>query len=117
MQFKKLDEEGDVLESLKIALEATARGIKFANIDLNKSDAVKFIKSETLENTLIPPFRAIDGLGDTVGKTICEERIKKDFLSIEDLQKRGKVSATLIDKLRVMKVLDGMPESNQLSLF
>ena len=38
--------EGDVLETLKIALEATARGIKFANIDLNKSDAIKFVKSD-----------------------------------------------------------------------
>ena len=109
--------EGDVLESLKIALEATARGIKFSNIDLNKSDALKFTKSEKEENTLIPPFRSIDGLGDTVGKTICEERSKREFLSIEDLQKRGKVSTTLIDKLKVMKVLEGLPESNQLSLF
>ena len=74
--------EGDILETLKIALEATARGIKFANINLQKSDAVKFIKSDTEENTLIPPFRAIDGLGDTVGKTIVQEREIKEFLSM-----------------------------------
>ncbi len=109
--------EGDILETLKIALEATARGIKFANINLQKSDAVKFIKSDTEENTLIPPFRAIDGLGDTVGKTIVQEREVKEFLSMEDLQKRGKVSTTLIDKMRSMKILDSLPESNQLSLF
>ena len=115
--YEMTKKEGDVLESLKIALEATARGIKFANIDLNKSDALKFIKSDNLENTLIPPFRAIDGLGDTVGKTICQERSKREFLSIEDLQKRGKVSTTLIEKLRTMKVLKDLPESNQLSLF
>ena len=115
--YEMTKKEGDVLESLKIALEATARGIIFANIDLNKSDALKFTKSNTIENALIPPFRAIDGLGDTVGKTICEERSKREFLSIEDLQKRGKVSGTLIEKLRSMNVLDGMPESNQLSLF
>ena len=109
--------EGDILETLKIALEATARGIKFANINLQKSDAVKFIKSDTEENTLISPFRAIDGLGDTVGKTIVQEREVKEFLSMEDLQKRGKVSTTLIDKMRSMKILDSLPESNQLSLF
>ena len=109
--------EDDVLEALKIALEATARGIKFSNIDLNKSDAIKFIKSETEENTLIPPFRSIDGLGDTVGKTICHERSDKEFLSIEDLQKRGKVSQTLIDKMKTMGILKDLPESNQLSLF
>ena len=109
--------EGDVLEALKIALEATARGIKFGNLDLNKSDAIKFIKSDTEENTLIPPFRAIDGLGDTVGKTICYERKEKEFLSIEDLQKRGKVSQTLIEKMKLMGILKELPESNQLSLF
>ena len=108
--------EGDVLEALKIALEATARGIKFGNIDLNKSDAIKFIKSDE-ENTLIPPFRAIDGLGDTVGKTICLERKEREFLSIEDLQKRGKVSGTLIEKMKSMEILKDLPESNQLSLF
>ena len=36
---------------------------------------------------------------------------------IEDLQKRGKVSQTLIEKMKVLGVLDNMPESNQLSLF
>ncbi len=109
--------EEDILETLKIALEATARGIKFANIDLNKSDAIKFIKSDTIENTLIPPFRSIDGLGDTVGKTIVQERAIREFLSIEDLQKRGKVSQTLIDKMKSMKILKDLPDSNQLSLF
>ena len=109
--------EGDILETLKIALEATARGIKFANIDLLKSDSYKFVKSQTEENTLIPPFRAIDGLGDTVGKTIVQEREIKEFLSIEDFQKRGKVSSTLIDKMKAMKILDDLPDSNQLSLF
>ena len=66
---------------------------------------------------MIPPFRTIDGLGDTVGKTICQERSEKEFLSIEDLQKRGKVSTTLIDKMKSMGILKDLPESNQLSLF
>ena len=115
--FEITKKEGDVLESLKIALEATARGIKFANLDLDKSDSLKFTISKTEENTLIPPFRSVDGLGDTVGKTIVAERTIREFLSIEDLQKRGKVSQTLIEKLKSMKVLNHLPESNQLSLF
>jgi len=115
--FEMTKKEGDVLESLKIALEATARGIKFANIDLDKSDASKFLISKTEENTLIPPFRSIDGLGETVGKAIVEERELRPFLSAEDLQKRGKVSQTLTDKLKAMKVLKDLPDSNQLSFF
>ena len=69
------------------------------------------------ENTICPPFAAIDGLGDTAAKNIVEERNKKEFISIEDLQKRAKISGTLIDKMRMMGILDGMDESSQLSLF
>ena len=48
---------------------------------------------------------------------IIEERNKQPFISIEDLQSRGKVSSTTIDKLRTLGVLDGLPETSQLSLF
>lgn len=114
--FEASNKENGILECLRLALEMTARGLKFANIDLNRSDALNF-KVDEDNMTLIPPFRTIDGLGDTVAQKIVEERQKGPFLSIEDLQKRGKVSGTLIDKMRLMGVLDGMDESSQLSLF
>jgi DNA polymerase-3 subunit alpha (Gram-positive type) len=108
-------EEG-ILESLKLSLEMTARGLKFGNIGLGSSDAIYFKVAED-NITLIPPFIAIDGLGDTVAKKIVEEREKGNFISIEDLQKRAKVSQTLIDKMRVMGILQDLPETNQLTLF
>lgn len=110
------NKESNILECLKLALEALARDIKFAPIDINKSDALNFTLSED-EKTLIPPFRTIDGLGDVVAKNIVAEREKAPFLSIEDLQKRAKISSTLIEKMRMMGILDGMDESSQLSLF
>ncbi len=113
--YDATNKENNILSSLEIALEATARGIKFANVDLNKSAAKNFLVGD--DNTLIPSFRTIDGLGDTVANNIVEERNKKEFISIEDLQNRCKVSSTLIDKMRSMKMLDGMAESSQLSLF
>ncbi len=115
--FEATNKETSILESLKIALEATARGFKFANINLEKSDATKFIIDTEHENTLIPPFSTIDGLGITVAKQIVEERNKKPFLSIEDVQMRGKVSKTLIEKMKEMQILSDLPDSNQLSLF
>lgn len=114
--FDVSNKETGTLGCLKCALEATARGIKFGNIDIYKSDAVNFLVAEDGQ-TLIPPFRTIDGLGDTVGKNIVAERQEKPFLSIEDLQKRGKVSATLIDKMRLMGILKDLPESSQMTLF
>ena len=53
----------------------------------------------------------------TIAKTIVEEHEKSLFLSKEDLQKRGKVSKTLTDKMTEMGILNELPDSNQLSLF
>ncbi len=115
--FEASNKETAIIETLRVALEATARGIKFAPLDLNKSDAKNFVIDKEHENTLIPSFSTIDGLGGTVAQTIVEERSKKDFLSIEDFQRRGKVSQTLVDKMRLMGMLDGLPESSQMTLF
>ena len=113
--YDATNKEMGQLESLKVCLEATARGITFAPVDLAKSNSTVWgIKDE---KSIYPPFSSIDGLGDTVAKNIVEEREKGEFLSIEDLQKRAKISQTLIDKMRLMGILDGMDESSQLSLF
>jgi DNA polymerase-3 subunit alpha (Gram-positive type) len=114
--YDKSNKEESISDVLALALEMTARGFKFGQIDLYKSDSMKFVIA-TDGKTLIPPFRAIDGLGDTVAKKIVEEREKGIFISIEDLQKRAKVSQTLIDKMRTMGILKDMPDTNQLTLF
>ena len=113
--YEATNKENGQSESLKVALEATARGIKFLNVDLYNSEATVWtVKNDT---EIYPPFSAIDGLGDTVAKNIVEARKQGKFLSIEDVQKRGKLSGTLIDKMKDMGVLEGLSESNQLSLF
>ena len=113
--FDATNKELGQLESLKVALEATARGIKFVPVELYKSKATAWgVKSE---NEIYPPFSAIDGLGDTVAKNIEQERQKGEFISIEDMQVRCKVSSTLIDKMKMMGLFNDMPESSQLSLF
>lgn len=110
------NKEASLLETLKLALEATARGIIFGNLDIMKSDAKNFqIASDGI--TLIPPFRVIDGLGGTVAQSIQEEAKKRPFISIEDFQKRCHVSTTLVDKMKAMNLFGDLPESSQLSLF
>ncbi len=110
------NKDSSLLETLKLALEATARGVKFKSIDIKKSDGYNFIM-ESDENALIMPFRSLDGLGDAVATKIMEEREIKAFYSIEDFQNRGKVNQTTIDKMRSMGIFEGMPETSQLSLF
>ncbi|MBR2840258.1 MAG: PolC-type DNA polymerase III [Bacilli bacterium] len=114
--YDATNKESSILECLKVALEALARGYTFKPIDLYKSHYSDFVIDED-NHSLIPPFRSVDGLGITVAKNIVDEREKRNFISIEDLQKRAKISSTLIEKLRSMGVLDGMEESSQLSLF
>ncbi len=110
------NKEESLIETLKLALEATARGITFKNIDLEVSDGNNFIMVEE-ENALIMPFSALDGLGDAVSTKIIEARNEKAFYSIEDFQNRGKVNQATMAKLRAMNIFGSLPETSQLSLF
>jgi DNA polymerase-3 subunit alpha (Gram-positive type) len=114
--YDATNKEESLLETLKLALEATARGIKFKTIDLEKSDGSNFVMVED-ENALIMPFSALDGLGDAVASKIMEERKNKPFYSIEDFQNRGKVNIATMTKLRAMNIFGNLPETSQLSLF
>ncbi len=114
--YNATNKETSVLETLKLSLEATARGFKFGLIDIEKSDGKNFILAED-GKTLLCPFRTLDGLGDSVAAKIIEERNDKPFYSIEDFQMRGHVNATTVDKLRELGVFGNLPETSQLSLF
>lgn len=114
--YEATNKETSLIETLKLALEMTARGFKFKTIDLEKSDGVNFVMDED-NNALIMPFRSLDGLGDAVATKIMEERKEKSFYSIEDFQIRGKVNVATITKLRSLGVFGNLPETSQLSLF
>lgn len=114
--YEATNKENSILDVLYVALEMLARGFKFGNIDLYRSHSKNFVIDED-NKTLIPPFRTIDGLGDTVATNIYEEAQKNPFISIEDFSKRCKVSTTLVDKMRTMGILNDLPETSQLSLF
>jgi len=114
--YEATSKEVSLLETLKLALEATARGFKFGNIDIEKSEAKNYVIADD-KKTLISPFSTLDGLGDAVANQIVEERTKKAYYCIEDFQNRGKVNASTMEKLRNLGVFEGMPESAQLSLF
>ena len=113
--YDATNKESGVQECLNVALEMAARNIKVAPFDLYKSKGTIFTVED--DNTLIPPFITIDGLGEVVAKNIEVEASKRPFISVEDFQNRCKVSQTLIDKMRTMGLFKGMSESSQLSLF
>ena len=113
---KASNKETEVCDVLYLCLEMTARGFYFSKIDIAKSDAKNFKITEDGKGLIIP-FRALDGLGDAVAEKIVKEREKTPFMSIEDFKTRGGVSTSILENLKLLGVLDGIPESNQLSLF
>ena len=108
--------EEEILSTLENALEMTARGYKFGQLDINVSDADKFIVNEEKQE-IIPPFVTVDGLGLNVAKSIVEAREQRPFLSIEDAIERTQINNTQRDKLIELKAFGNLNEENQLSLF
>ena len=106
--------EIDLFTTLEIVNEMLERGFKFGQLDLYRSEAVEFIIDG---DTLIPPFVALEGLGENVAKQIVKARNEGEFLSKTELRKRGGLSSTLVEKMSDMGILGSMPEDNQLSLF
>ncbi|QKG84566.1 PolC-type DNA polymerase III [Kroppenstedtia pulmonis] len=100
-----------ILESVR---EMLARGLTFQNVDLYRSDSTRFLVEE---NSLIPPFSSVSGIGDNAAKHIVEARKDGEFLSVEDLQKRSRISSTVIEVLKRLGCVENLPESNQLTLF
>lgn len=106
--------EKNLLTVLELALEMCERGYSFQKVDLYRSSASEFIIDG---NSLIPPFNSIPGLGTNAALNIVKARKEGEFLSKEDLQKRGKVSKTILEYLDRHGCLESLPDQNQLSLF
>ncbi len=106
--------DGNVMTILEVVIEMYARGISFDKIDLYKSDATKFMPTET---GILPPLNALAGVGTNAAKAIAEARGGEKFDSIEDLQQRSKANKTVIEVMKKAGILDGLPESSQMDFF
>ena len=111
------NKEKALLSTLEVCEEMVARGYRMTNVHLYKSAATQFTRDPDDPKAIVPPFTVIDGLGANVARSVEEARNKAPFLSKEDLEKRTQLSATLIKKLDMMGVTEGLSERNQLSLF
>ena len=110
------NKEEEIEKTLNVALEMTERGYTFQNINLKLSEATKF-KVDKENNSLIPPFKVLDGLGEIAANTLVEARKEKEFTSKDDLLKRGKISKTNLELMTKLHVVDDLNDTNQMSLF
>ena len=106
--------DGAMYETLEIVNEMYERGLSFLPIDLYESDATKF-KME--DDGIRPPLNSIPGFGTVVAEGIAEARKDGEFMSIDDLKIRAKVGNSGIEMLKNAGCLNGMSQSNQMSLF
>ena len=99
---------------LELVLEMYERGINFLPIDLYKSHHSKFLVED---EGIRPPLDSIPGLGPIDAENIFKARQEGTFMSIDDMKIRAKIGKVAIETLKSVGVLDGMSQSNQMSLF
>ena len=99
---------------LELVLEMYERGFEFLPIDLYKSSSTKFLVED---GGIRPPLNSIPGLGTVAAQGIEKARKDGKFMSIDDLKIRSKVGVSVTDLLKKFGCLEGMSQSNQMSLF
>ena len=102
------------IPSLQLANECMARRIKFLPVDIEKSHSYAFVPED---GGIRMPFSALGGLGENAAANILAAREEEKFFSVEDLQKRAKLTKSVIEVLRQNHALDNLNETDQLSMF
>ena len=106
--------ENDTYSSLQVAAEILARKIEFLNVDLYKSHATKYLVEDS---KIRLPFNCIKGLGQTAAQSLMQAREGGEYISIFDLQQRSKISKTIIETMKTLGILNGMPDDSQMTMF
>ncbi len=101
-------------KTLQIVNEMMARKIEFLPVDIYKSEA-KMFKVE--DGKIRLPFSSLPGVGGAAADSLAETGKHTEYLSIEDMQIKTKVTKAVIETLKDVGVLKDLPESSQMSLF
>ena len=101
-------------QTLQIVNEMMARKIEFLPVDIYKSEA-KMFKVE--DGKIRLPFSSLPGVGGAAADSLAETGKHTEYLSIEDMQIKTKVTKAVIETLKDVGVLKDLSESSQMSLF
>ena len=105
----------DTQSALQMVLESMARGIKYMPVHLYKSDSKRFLPED---GKIRMPLNCLPGLGESAAEKIVQAREEGgEFFSKLELQERAKISKAVIEMLEKNGVLEGLSETNQISLF
>lgn len=108
--------EKNEFTSLQVVLEMLARGVELLPVDLYKSKGNVY----TIEDGKIRlAFSSVKGLGASAALNL--EKARDDgageYLSVNDLIDRSGISSAVVESLRELGALEGLPESSQMNLF
>ena len=106
--------EQSAYSTFQIVNEMLARGIQVLPVDLYKSDSYKFLVED---GKIRLPFCSLSGVGESAAQSLADSRKDGEYISIDDVQIRSKVTKAVIETLQQAGVLKGLPESNQISFF
>lgn len=110
----KSQKEAAMFNALQLVDEYYARGYRFLPVDLRRSHAAKFLP----ENGAIRlPFSSLPELGENAAISIMNACRENEVYSVDDLRKYSRASKTVIEILRRNGVLNGLTETNQLTMF
>ncbi|MBQ7562605.1 MAG: PolC-type DNA polymerase III [Lachnospiraceae bacterium] len=117
--YKKRSEElskkeEDELREMRLAEEMYKRGFEFMPIDLFAAEAHK---CRMINGKIMPRLDCIDGLGGTTADSVYNACKDGAFLSKQDFQERTGANQTVMETLIRLGILNGLPDTNQLSIF
>ena len=106
--------EQDVYRDMRIVQEMYARGYEFMPVDIYRASDRYF---QIIDGKLMPALNTIEGLGGKAAEQVVEAAKDGKFLSKDGFRQRTKATKTAIELMSYLGLLEGLPESNQLSLF
>ncbi len=109
-QLSKKDQ--DSLKDMRLVQEMYARGYEFMPIELERADDKKF---QIFDGKIMPSLSSIDGMGEKAAEAVKLASQDGPYTSLDNFRNRTKVSKTIIDKMVEFGILEGLPESDQLT--
>lgn len=106
--------EKDQMLVLEVAMEMYARGFDFMAPKLGVSKALQFVIED---GKVLLPYVAIAGVGESAAQSFASAYEEKPFETIEEAISRSKINKASVEALRGLNVFQGLPETDQLSLF
>lgn len=112
--FDQSAKEKQMFPFYQVINEMLTRGIQLLPVDLYRSDAKRYLIED---GKIRLPFGSLDGVGEAAAESLQHARENGEYISVDDLRIRSKISKSVIETLRSVGALDCLPETSQVSLF